>query len=114
MGHRRDTATLYRLDPRTGAVTAIGSAGSLAFVDASGNAVDFPTVSVGYGMNFNPTVDRVRVVTGSGLNFRINPVTGGAVDSDTPVAGNNPDTAINTGTTTAHGTSYTNSFAQVR
>jgi Domain of unknown function (DUF4394) len=108
-----DTGTLYRLDPQTGAASAIGSAGSISFVNSSGSPIDFPATGVGYGLDFNPTVDRIRVVTGSGLNFRLNPNTGAAVDSDTTTVANNPDTSVSGGTTTVHGTSYTNSFAQV-
>jgi len=60
-----NTATLYLIDPQTGAATATGSAGLIAFVDAGGNPVDLPDPSViGYGLDFNPTVDRIRVTTG--------------------------------------------------
>ena len=111
-----DTGTLYLLDPQTGAATAVGVPGAIAFVDASGNPVDLPDSGTGYGMDFNPTVDRVRIVTGSGLNFRLNPTTGGAVDgnlgSAAIVAGTNPDGALNGGSTVATATAYTNSFAQ--
>lgn len=111
-----NTGTLYRIDPQVGSATTIGSASGIAFVDISGNPVDLPPLSSGYGLNFNPTVDRIRVVTGTGLNFRLNPVTGAAVDGDTGlssvVTGTNPDGAINGATSTVQGTAYTNSFAQ--
>jgi hypothetical protein len=58
---------------------------------------------VGYGFNFNPTVDRIRVVTGSGLNFRLNPdTTTGLVAA--------VDTAINGAATGVTSTSYSNAF----
>lgn len=38
-----------------------------------------------FGFAFNPTVDRIRVVTGNGSNFRINPNDGTLVTFDTPV-----------------------------
>lgn len=105
-----DTGTLYLVDPQTGAVTVVGVASQIAYVDAIGNPVDFPAVSVGYDIDFNPTVDRLRVITGSGLNMRANPITGGPVDGNTMVAGNNTDGGINGPTTTVHATAYTNSF----
>ena len=110
-----NTGTLYLLDPQTGAATVVGTAGSIAFVDAAASPVDLPTTSVGYGFDFNPTVDRVRVVTGNGLNFRLNPITGAPVDGDLggaagSVAGVNPDGGLNGGTTTAQGAAYTNHF----
>lgn len=111
-----NTATLYRLDPQGGQATAIGSPGGIAFVDAMGAPVDLPPAATGYGVNFNPVVDRVRVTTGSGLNLRLNPVTGAAVDGDlggaaASVAGTNPDGAINGGGNGAGGAAYTNSVA---
>jgi hypothetical protein len=108
-----NTGTVYILDPQTGSATAVGTPGSIAFVDLSSNPVDFPSPdSEGYGFDFNPTVDRIRVVTGTGLNFRINPSTGSPVDADGNIAsGINTDSAINGATTSVHEVSYTNSFA---
>jgi hypothetical protein len=103
------------MDPQTGAVSAIGSAGQIAFTSDGSTTVQLPNpLSNGYGFNFNPTVDRIRVVSGS-LNFRINPITGAPVDGnggESSVTGINPDRDINTGTTSVFGTSYTNAFAQ--
>src|SRR6185369_6087167 len=56
-----------------------------------------------FGVDFNPTVDRIRVVTNAGQNFRINPTTGG-------IAG--IDTNLNGGTAAATGAAYTNSYGQ--
>jgi hypothetical protein len=113
-----NTGTAYIIDPQTGAATLVGAApGQIAFVDATGNPVDLPAGD--YGFDFNPTVDRIRVVTNSGLNFRLNPITGAAVDGDLggaagSVAGTNPDGLINAlpaGSTGVDATAYTNSFA---
>lgn len=110
-----NTGTLYLLDPQTGAGTAIGSASQVAFVNALGNPVDLPDpASEGYGFNFNPTADRIRVTTSTGLNFRLNPTTGAAVDGDLggaagSVTGTNPDGTINGDTTGVSGAAYTNS-----
>ncbi|MFM9962616.1 MAG: DUF4394 domain-containing protein [Planctomycetaceae bacterium] len=111
-----DTATLYLIDPQTGAVSVVGTASQIAFVDAGGATVDLPSAASGYGFDFNPTVDRVRVTTSTGLNFRINPSTGAPVDgnlnSGTP-AGINTDGAINGNSSTGvSATAYTNSFGQ--
>ena len=110
-----DTGTLYLIDPQLGTLTAVGAQGQVAFVDAQGAAVDLPDpATAGYGFDFNPTVDRIRVTTSTGLNFRVNPVTGAPVDGNlnitaNPPAGTNTDAAIN-GTTGVSATAYTNSF----
>lgn len=110
-----NTGSLLILDPQLGTATPVGTAGQIALVDAAGNPVDLP--GTGFGFDFNPTVDRIRVVTSSGLNFRLNPLTGAAVDGDSggaagSVAGINPDGAIKGSTTSADATAYTNSFSQ--
>jgi len=115
-----NTATLYLLDPQTGAATAVGAAGQIAFFDAAGSPVDLPPAAAGYGFDFNPTVDRVRVTTGTGLNFRVNPNNGAPVDGNlnntaAPPALTNTDGLINAlplGSTGITGAAYTNSFGQ--
>jgi hypothetical protein len=116
-----DTGTVYVIDPQTGMASVIGQqAGLVAFVDGTGAPVDFPVLTTGYGFDFNPTVDRIRVVTGSGLNFRLNPITGAAVDGDlntpaSPPTGVNTDGLINggpSGTSGVTAAAYTNSFGQ--
>lgn len=113
-----DTATLYLIDPQNGGVTVVGAASGIAFDDGAGNAVQLPDpATTGYGVDFNPTVDRVRVVTSSGLNFRVNPNTGAPVDGNlggvTAVPNTNTDGSINGGGSTGvSGTAYTNSFAR--
>ena len=107
-----NTATLYLIDPQIGSLSAIGTTGGIAFVDGVGSPVDLPDPSVvGYGMDVNPTVDRVRVTAGSGLNFRVNPVTGVPVDGDSITSGNNTDGSINGGATGIQDAAYTNSYA---
>jgi hypothetical protein len=106
-----NTGTLYVIDLGLGLCTPVGATGQIAFVDNAGQAVDLPGAGTGYGFDFNPMVDRARVVTGSGLNFRINPVTGAAVDGDTGTAGVNPDAGLNGESTDATAVAYTNSFA---
>lgn len=112
-----NAGTLYLIDPQNGtnatATIVGGSAGQIAFVDVMGNPIDLPPANTGFGFDFNPTVDRIRVVTNSGLNFRLNPITGLAVDGNTGITGINPDGAINglpVGSTGISATAYTNSF----
>lgn len=105
-----DTATLYLADPISGVCTAISPAGAITFTQ-DGDTLDLPPVSSGYGFDFNPTVDRIRVVTTSGLNFRIHPVTGAPVDGDSIATGVQPDGALNGGSTTAAAAAYTNPYA---
>jgi hypothetical protein len=115
-----DAATLYLLDPQTGAATPVGATGQIAFADGAGAVVDLPPASAGYGFDFNPTVDRVRVTTDTGLNFRVNPNNGAPVDGNlnntaTPPANNNPDAPINGlpgGVGGVSGAAYTNSYGQ--
>jgi hypothetical protein len=115
-----DTATLYLLDPQTGAATPVGAAGQVAFVDAAGAAVDLPPAASGYGFDFNPTVDRIRVTTATGLNFRVNPNNGAPVDGNlnnaaAPPALINTDGLLNglpAGASGVSGAAYTNSYGQ--
>ncbi|MDY6944724.1 MAG: DUF4394 domain-containing protein [Pseudomonadota bacterium] len=111
-----DNGTVYVIDPQSGAASVVGTPGSVAFVTTAGAVVDLPPVSAGYGFDFNPTVDRIRVVTGSGLNLRVNPNNGFAVDSNGNAAdGTNPDGSINgqpAGSTGVTAAAYTNSFGQ--
>ncbi|NJR44105.1 DUF4394 domain-containing protein [bacterium] len=106
-----DRGTLYRLEPQsmgtTAVATPIGTPGQIAFVDSAGSVIDLSDVP--YGVDVNPAADRLRVVDGTGLNFRVNPDTGAAIDGAAD-AGTNPDGMIAgpLGTQLA-ATAYTNS-----
>lgn len=67
-----NTGQLYAINANTAVATAIGT----------------PTAApVGaLGIDFNPTVDRIRVVTSTGLNYRVNPDTGAIAGTDTRLA----------------------------
>lgn len=65
-----DTLRLYLLDPASGALSLIGT-------QITATAGTF------YGVDFNPTVDRLRVVNTNDENLRINPNNGAR--ADTPV-----------------------------
>lgn len=76
------TGRLYRLDPADGQATALSPA---------------PTVTVTgttIGFDFNPTVDRIRVVTPAAGNLRLHPDTGAQVDGDAQAPGVQPDGAL--------------------
>jgi hypothetical protein len=63
---------LYTINASTGAATAVGTPITLA-----GIIMD---------IDFNPTVDRIRVTTTSGENLRLNPDTGAIASTDTNFA----------------------------
>lgn len=66
---------LYRIDAATGSATAVGTQ---PISSLAGNE---------FGVDFNPTVDRVRVVSDSGLNMRLHPDTGAQVDGNPTLDG---------------------------
>lgn len=90
---------LYVINTSTGVATAAGA----SFVIAS-NPSNF------FGVDFNPTVDRVRVVGNSGTNLRLNPATGGIAATDPNVfyAAGDPNAGL---TPFIVGAAYTNNFA---
>ncbi len=73
-----DTATLYNISVLTGVATIVGSFGPALGLDLPGS---------GYGFDFNPVVDRIRVTTETGLNFRVNPNNGSLTGIDTAILG---------------------------
>ena len=105
-----NTGTLYTVNTASGALSAVGTAGSVALTQADGaTPVDLPDpTTVGYGFDFNPTVDLARVTAGT-LSFRISPASGLPVDANGGVNGIQADAAI-TGQTGADAVAYTNNF----
>ena len=75
---------LLRLDPETGAVTPVGT---------DNERLELPA-DMEPGMDFNPTVDRIRLVGSQGLNMRLHPDTGARVDGDAQAPGLQPDGAL--------------------
>ncbi|MDI4635192.1 DUF4394 domain-containing protein [Pelomonas sp. V22] len=61
---------LYRIDTASATASTVGSQ---AVLTGEGRE---------YGFDFNPTVDRIRVISDTGLNLRMHPDTGAMVDSD--------------------------------
>ncbi len=86
-----NSSRLYVINYETGAATAVGTA---SFTPAiSGSLV---------GFDFNPTVDRIRLVTSAGQNLRLNPETGTVAATDMN---------INPGSPAVVAVAYTNSVA---
>jgi hypothetical protein len=84
------TSRLYTINQMTGAATQVGTAGAFTL-----NGTDF-------GFDFNPVPDRIRVVSNTGQNLRLNPNDGTLTATDTP---------LNPGTPNVTAVGYTNSFA---
>ncbi len=84
------SSRLYTINLTTGAATQVGAAG--AFVLSGTN----------FGFDFNPVVDRIRVVSDTGQNLRINPADGTLSATDG---------TLNPATTGAAAAAYSNSFA---
>ena len=89
---------LYTINLSSGLATVIGNAG--AFTLGGGT----------YDIDFNPTVDRLRVVGTSGQDLRVNPNDGtlAATDGNLAYAATDPNAGR---TPTIVGAAYTNSFA---
>ncbi|WP_223606554.1 DUF4394 domain-containing protein [Chryseobacterium sp. OSA05B] len=85
------SSRIYTINLGTGAATAVGSS-------------PFATLLAGtdFGFDFNPMVDKIRVVSNTGQNLRLDPVTGGITAVDTAIT---PVTAM------IGAAAYTNNFA---
>jgi hypothetical protein len=93
---------LYTIDYQTGKATQVGTAPFAVSLKGSN-----------FGVDFNPTVDRIRVVSDAGQNLRINPDTGAIVDADPTTNGVQIDGNLNLNGALASitGTAYTNKIA---
>ncbi len=65
------TSRVYVIDTATGMATAVGGAPFTPALDGTE-----------FGFDFNPTVDRIRVVSNSGQNLRLHPDTGAVAATD--------------------------------
>ena len=91
------SGTLYTLDPATGVATRKSS-----LVAAPGDNAPYSGLTgTQFAVDFNPAADRLRVVSDTGLNLRINVDTGEATT----------DGVITPATTSVTAAAYTNSFA---
>lgn len=95
--------------PATGQLFALGSSSRLYTINMSTGAATsvspapFATLLAGtsFGFDFNPTVDRIRVVSNTGQNLRLNPITGDIAAVDL---------ALNPGTPAVSASAYINNF----
>ena len=79
-------ARLYTINPTTGTATPVGAAAmDLVLGDATARV----------GIDFNPLVDLLRVVSTNRANYRLNPVDGTVVDADPNTAGIQRDGDLN-------------------
>lgn len=95
--------------PLNGQLFALGSTSRIYAINASSGAATMvgtgplSTLLLGtqFGFDFNPTVDRIRIISNLGQNLRVNPADGVLI----------VDGAITLGTATVSGAAYTNNFA---
>jgi hypothetical protein len=93
------TSRLYTINPATGVATQVGSG---PFTPAlSGTS---------FGFDFNPTVDRIRLVSDADQNLRLDPVTGAVagIDTNLAYATGDPNQGANPNVVAS---AYTNNFA---
>ncbi|WP_295213462.1 DUF4394 domain-containing protein [uncultured Chryseobacterium sp.] len=85
------SSRIYTINLGTGAATAVGTS-------------PFATLLAGtdFGFDFNPTVDKIRVVSNTGQNLRLDPVTGGITAVDL---------TLNPGSPMIGAAAYTNNMA---
>ena len=81
------TDTLYTINTRTGAATRVA--------DLTLDGVPFQLVGTSFGFDFNPTVNRIRIVSDQDQNLRVNPFTGAIADNDPNTPGTQPDGTLN-------------------
>lgn len=84
------TSRLYTINTVTGAATQVGSAGA------------FTLSGTDFGFDFNPVPDRIRIVSNTGQNLRVNPNDGTLSGTDTP---------LNPGAPQVVAAAYINNFA---
>ena len=98
------TGTVYTVNLATGALSTVGTAGNTGLMPGN--------TSSRVSLDFNPVVDRMRVVTGNRQNYRFNPGTGALVLQDGTLTYDvgDPNTA-NSGGILAAGIAYTNNNA---
>jgi len=76
LGRTGSESRLLVIDTATGHATQVG-----------GTPLLTPLVGTEFGFDFNPTVDRIRVVSDTGQNLRLHPDTGAVVDANPEAQG---------------------------
>ena len=102
---RPATGQLYALGSNSRLYTINPTTGAAAFVAA----LSVPLSGTNFGFDFNPTSDRIRIVSNTDQNLRVNPADGSTI-VDTPLAyaGTDPNVGRNPNIV---GAAYTNNFA---
>ena len=85
------SSRIYTINTSSGAATAVGNAALNPMLSGSS-----------FGFDFNPTVDRIRVVSETGQNLRLHPETGAVAAIDGTLKPGNPMVSAS---------AYTNNFA---
>jgi hypothetical protein len=85
------SSRIYTINMANGAATAVGAAPFSQSLNGSW-----------FGFDFNPTVDRIRIVSNTGQNLRVHPVTGAVAFVDG---------ALNPGTPAVDAAAYTQNFS---
>ena len=88
-----DTIVGIDVRPKDGTLFGVGSGGRLYRINrANGNAVQIgplfaqPLSGTGFGIDFVPAIDRIRVISNTGQNFRLNPDDGSFIGPDTTLS----------------------------
>jgi hypothetical protein len=92
-GATTDTVRTYTIDPFSGVATLVPGSATVSVTSGSG-----------YGLDFNPTVDRIRVTNDGNENLRLNPNNGARADTPTD------DTDLNPGAPQVTGVAYDRSY----
>jgi hypothetical protein len=74
------TSRLYTIEPTSGVATPVGA-----------EPFAIPLAGASFGFDFNPAVDRIRVVSDAGQNMRLHPDLGTVVDANPAMDGIQPD-----------------------
>lgn len=90
LDHRVARGELFALSTRGRLLRINADSG---FITPIGTGVKLPQART-FGFDFNPTVDRIRVVGDRGDNFRLHPDTGALVDGQPDVEGVQPDSPL--------------------
>lgn len=107
--------------PKDGTLFALGSTSRLYLIDYTSNlsaATATPVGSAGaftlngtaFGFDFNPTVDRIRVVSNTDQNLRLDPNQGALTATDTPLAYATGDANVGANPNVV-GSAYTTNFS---
>ncbi len=93
-----ETLTGLDIRPATGGLYALGSLGNIYLLNTStGAATNITTgaplalMGTSFGFDFNPTVDRIRIVSNTGQNLRANPNDGTLSAMDTNLTPGTPN-----------------------